>query len=245
MGLVGADVEQLRTLSQTFSMAADRLRRIASEISGRLSTTRWTGPDAERYRSEWQGQSVGQLTRIADALQGSSAALQRNADEQQGASAAVATTTDDIASSIPNSFNGFRDFTNAAPLWPINNDTLLSMIPGVKTALPYADGTAIAFDSRLSPGDKLVEEGHLGYDTVAGSVRAAATQRADAAGYLLGVAASQWGDVAYYGSKADFSPDTVATVQNYIAADPKGAFDAAVGAVRDYAPKLVSNFSFW
>lgn len=245
MGIVGVDVEQLRALSKTFSMAADRLGQIASETTGRLSATRWMGPDAERYRNEWQGESVGQLNRIADALRDSSMALQREADEQQSASAAVATPTEGVGSAIPNVFNGFRDFTNAPPLWPINNDTILSMIPGVKNALPYADGTAIAFDSRLSPGEKIVEEGHLGYDTVAGSVRAAATQRADAAGYLLGVAASQWGDVAYYGSKADFSPDTVATVQNYIAADPKGAFDAAVGAVSDYAPKLVSNFSFW
>ena len=250
MAIVGADVEQLRALSQTFTVAADRLQRVAVETSNRLNSTQWVGSDAERYRSQWRGESVRRLNAIAHALREVAEVLRRNADEQQTASAisgsAIAGAGFGGASALmPNPFESFRDFSSAAPLWPISNDTVLSTIPGVKSALPYAGATAIAFDSRLSTEEKVVEAGHLGYDTVAGGVRATAVQRGDPVGYLLGAAASQWGDVAYYGSKADFSPSTMTTVQDYIAADPSGAYDAAIGAIRDYVPKLLSNFSFW
>jgi hypothetical protein len=60
-------------------------------------------------------------------------------------------------------------------------------------------------------------------------------------GYLAGVAVTQWGDVAYEVSKADFSPQAVQTTAAYISSDPGGAFDAAKDAVLGYVPKLISN----
>lgn len=240
-----------------FRQAADRLGGISEETSSRLTATRWNGPDAQRYRTEWQGVSARRITAIAEALRAAAAAIERNADEQRDASE----TANSVGSSrplalgkpidgsawtaTPSNVQGFRDFTNAAPFWPISNDTLLSTIPGVKDVLPYVSGTAILFDDRLGADEKLAEIGHLGYDTVAGGVRATAAQRLDPVGYLLGVAASQWGDVAYHGAKADFSHETIENARNYVVSDPGGAFDAAVTAVRDYVPKLVSNFTFW
>jgi hypothetical protein len=109
--------------------------------------------------------------------------------------------------------------------------------------MPFADGAAIAFDGRLNPGDKLQEGSHLAYDTLAGAVRSKGAETGDLPGYLAGVAMSQWGDVVYEAAHADFSPDGMKTVGDYVASNPTGAFDAAVGAVKDYLPTLFSNFT--
>ncbi len=89
-GFVGADVDQLRELSRRFATAADRLRGVVTETSRRLDSVRWVGPDSERFRTQWQGESAGRLRSAADALQAAAAALQRNADEQEQASSAGA-----------------------------------------------------------------------------------------------------------------------------------------------------------
>lgn len=84
----GADPEQLRSLSNTVARAADQLTQIASQISSQLSSTRWQGPDADRFRAQWNSSSMKSLRSTAQGLQTASAALQRNAQEQDEASAA-------------------------------------------------------------------------------------------------------------------------------------------------------------
>jgi uncharacterized protein YukE len=91
MPLVGADAEQLRQLSRNFNQAADRLDGMAREVTGRLSSTPWTGPDAARYRSQWQGHSMATLRGAVSALREAATALQRNATEQDHASSASGT----------------------------------------------------------------------------------------------------------------------------------------------------------
>jgi uncharacterized protein YukE len=259
MAVIGADVEHLRALAKTFTQAADRLERLVFETSRQLTGIRWVGPDAERYRTQWQSQSVHQVTGAAGALRAASSALQRNAEEQQTASAATGdvvsvgaqagigagNTGGGAGTAVSTVTDGYRDFTAMTPIWPINVDTALSMVPGVKDVLPFVDGAALAADDRLSLGEKAGDSAQLAYDTLAGQVRSKAFETHDIPGYLLGVAMSQWGDVIHEGAKADFSAAGVQTVTDYIAADPGSAMDAAVSAVKDYLPKLASNFSFW
>lgn len=91
MALVGADVEQLRQLARSFTQAADRLEGTVREVTGRLSSTPWTGPDAHRYRSQWQGQSIVAVRGVVTAMRQAADALQRNATEQDHASVASGT----------------------------------------------------------------------------------------------------------------------------------------------------------
>jgi hypothetical protein len=88
MALVGADVEQLRELARAFTQAADRLDGTTGEVTGRLSSTSWVGPDANRYRAQWQGQSMASMRGVVSALRLAAATIERNAREQDSASAA-------------------------------------------------------------------------------------------------------------------------------------------------------------
>lgn len=86
MALVGADVDQLRTLARTLTQAADRLDGMTREVTVRLSSTPWTGPDAERHRSQWNGQSLGLARGVIGALRSAADVVERNATEQDHAS---------------------------------------------------------------------------------------------------------------------------------------------------------------
>lgn len=93
MALVGADVDQLRALARTFEQAADRLEGLTRELSGRLQSTPWVGPDADRYRSRFQGESSAAIRSAAGALRAAATALQRNATEQDHASSGTGLAT--------------------------------------------------------------------------------------------------------------------------------------------------------
>lgn len=87
-GWVGADVDQLRALSRRFAAAADQLRAVVTQTSGRLDAVRWTGADGDRFRSQWRGEAAGRLRSAAEALDRAARVLLRNADEQEQASSA-------------------------------------------------------------------------------------------------------------------------------------------------------------
>lgn len=86
MALIGADTDQLRQLSSTLTHAADRLESMGSEVSGRLASASWVGPDADRYRSQWHGESLSLVRSVVGALRDASSVIDRNAAEQDQAS---------------------------------------------------------------------------------------------------------------------------------------------------------------
>lgn len=100
-GLIGADVDQLRALSRRFAEAADRLRGLVTDTSRQVQAARWAGPDADRFRSQWQGEAIGRIRSAADALQAAASALQRNADEQDQASAAAGGASGGVFGAVP------------------------------------------------------------------------------------------------------------------------------------------------
>lgn len=93
MAQYGADTAQLRSLSKTVAKAADQLNQIVSQVTSQLSSTRWQGPDAERFRAQWNSASTKALHTATQDLQAASIALQRNAKEQDQASAAAGGST--------------------------------------------------------------------------------------------------------------------------------------------------------
>ncbi len=256
MGVVGADVDQLRILSRAVSQAADQLETMSNVVTSMLSATRWSGPDAERHRSQWHGTSVAQVRAVAQALRESASELSRNAEEQATASAETAAASDSgvrgptTSANISESLAGrtelanpavnIRDFLNSNAAWPITWGTLIGPLDKYGV-LPLLDALGLASDTRLTDEQRMVAGLNSMTDLAGGLLGAGGTLPS----YLSGLAVTQWGDVVAQLSQADFSPSTLLTNADYIASDPAGAFDAAATAVVDYLPKLFSNVLPW
>lgn len=83
----GVDVAQLRDLAKQLAGSADRLESMSGNLRSLVNgNTQWRGADAERFRSEWNGVSVGVLKTVVDSLREADKVLRRNADEQDNAS---------------------------------------------------------------------------------------------------------------------------------------------------------------
>lgn len=87
MSVAGADAAQLDTTARMFTRAADRLDAVSTDVRARLSRHAWTGPDADRFRTDWSTNSAA-IRAAATMLRDAAASLKRNASEQRQASAA-------------------------------------------------------------------------------------------------------------------------------------------------------------
>ncbi|MGV0715826.1 hypothetical protein ABQE93_10510 [Mycolicibacterium sp. XJ662] len=256
MAVVGADVDQLRTLARTLGQAADRLEGMTGSVTSMLGATTWFGPDAERHRSQWHSGSIPQVRGVVAALREAANTANRNADEQERASSAAggigapaagggAPSPSPFGDGLPYRFDmvdpavNIRDFLNTTPVWPITWGTMLGPLDdwGV---LPLLDALGLAGDSSLTDGQRIIEAQNSLTDLAGGLLKSRG-----GVGYLGGVAVAQWGDVIAQVSQADFSAPTLQTTANYIATNPAGAFEAARDAVIGYVPKLFSNLVPW
>lgn len=86
MAIWGADIAQLKTLGTKLQAGSSEIDNQKSLLTKVLAGTEWRGPDADKFRSEWDGQHVAALTKVAQALQEASRLAGRNATEQESAS---------------------------------------------------------------------------------------------------------------------------------------------------------------
>lgn len=87
MAVLGADVDQLRSTAKQFTQAADRLQTSLKTLNTVVSNgAMWRGPDSDKFRSEWNAQSVGSLNAAISALREAADAMRRNAEQQENAS---------------------------------------------------------------------------------------------------------------------------------------------------------------
>jgi uncharacterized protein YukE len=86
--MYGADIEQLQQLSTQLNTKASEIQNVISQLSSQISSVNWLGPDATKFKSDWQGQHVAQLKQVVSALQAASQNAKKNAQEQQTASGA-------------------------------------------------------------------------------------------------------------------------------------------------------------
>lgn len=68
MSLRGADIDQLVTLNQTFSEKGGQVESVTAQISSVLGATNWSGPGADKFRDQWNGEFVPALNRLREAL---------------------------------------------------------------------------------------------------------------------------------------------------------------------------------
>ena len=86
MAIWGADVAQLKTLGTKLQAGSQEIANQKSLLTKVLAGTDWKGPDAEKFRNEWNGEHVAALTRVSQALQQAGQQATRNAADQESAS---------------------------------------------------------------------------------------------------------------------------------------------------------------
>jgi len=87
MTMVGGNLEQLRVLEQRFTADAEEVGDLQRRITATLNNTTWTGPAADRFRSEWNGSFVGALARLQEALTENASVVRSRAQAIQQATA--------------------------------------------------------------------------------------------------------------------------------------------------------------
>lgn len=87
MAIYGMDIEQVRQLANQLGQKAEQIDHIVQEVTSRLGGTDWKGPDAERFRNDWQGTLSSQLRKVAQTLRDTQTRATQNAAQQEQTSA--------------------------------------------------------------------------------------------------------------------------------------------------------------
>jgi uncharacterized protein YukE len=88
MAQLGNDPEQLDQLSKKFEQEAQQIQQATQQISSQVNSVWWKGPDADRFRNEWEGQFAAQLKKIAEALRQTGTIVRKQAQQQRQTSSA-------------------------------------------------------------------------------------------------------------------------------------------------------------
>lgn len=83
----GMAVEEVRRMAGMLSDAAEEITRISDELTQGLEEVDWTGPDADRFRGQWESEMVQSLQEISQTVAEMGQTAERNAAEQDAASA--------------------------------------------------------------------------------------------------------------------------------------------------------------
>lgn len=86
MNIKGMDVEAVGRMATQLTEAAQEIQRIRDELTQSLEAVDWTGPDADRFRSNWTGEMVPAMDEISTAVDELATTAQTNASEQQATS---------------------------------------------------------------------------------------------------------------------------------------------------------------
>lgn len=261
-GMYGADVEQLRSLAMKFEDSGSNLLDVIRTLDHQINSTgAWRGPDAERFRSDWNGRDKTALTNSANSLQQGASTLRRNGEEQERASAggggsalgggSSAHRASPTSAGLPVAAGGgavvdgpalIELYHNLRQLQfgglTISDQALVAakiagtgMLDKVGTVADVADVIGYVHRGEWGDAASVVSK------TVGDSIKNIPGPVA----YLSGTAINVWTDVFVQAGKSDWSAEGRSEVSNYMAQDPWGAADAAIGSVMNYLPTLVSD----
>lgn len=86
MAKLGLDPDALNALQKQMRADASTIKSLTSKLDGLLRGAWWEGPDATKFRGEWDGSHKAQLTKVAAALEATAQAVAANVTQQQQAS---------------------------------------------------------------------------------------------------------------------------------------------------------------
>jgi hypothetical protein len=68
MPAIGGEVDQLTDLKNTFERQSGSVSELVSIIDGKMNSTYWVGPAAERFKGQWTGDFKRMLANLQNAL---------------------------------------------------------------------------------------------------------------------------------------------------------------------------------
>lgn len=86
MAQIGLDPEQMGALQKAMQRDAGAIRALAKQLDGQLRAAWWQGRDADRFRSDWDGNHRAQLEKVSAALDAASKEIATNVAQQTQAS---------------------------------------------------------------------------------------------------------------------------------------------------------------
>ena len=86
VGRLGGDPGAMRRAAQEFDDQAERIRSYGESMSVEVHQIWWRGPDADKFRSDWDQTHRRTSHRIAGELRQLAALLRQEATRQEGAS---------------------------------------------------------------------------------------------------------------------------------------------------------------
>jgi hypothetical protein len=86
MAIWGADVDQLRELGNRLKSGASDIETQRNTLTKVLNGTDWRGPDADKFKGEWDGRHTALLNQVAEALREAGQKATQNADQQSDTS---------------------------------------------------------------------------------------------------------------------------------------------------------------
>jgi len=89
MAVWGLDVQQVRELSTQLNSKAGDIQSILSQLTSKLNSTQWTGPDAAQFRNDWNGEHTASLKKVIAALQEAGQKASANASAQESTSSSL------------------------------------------------------------------------------------------------------------------------------------------------------------
>ena len=116
-GIYGADIEQLRALSQSLGRSGTRLKSVESTVNSLVQSSAWKGTDGDRFRGEWSASLRPMLSHTSEALQDQSRSLLKHADEQEQASGAGGAGPSSVLTGTGGTGPGSTNGSNPGPGW--------------------------------------------------------------------------------------------------------------------------------
>ncbi len=86
-GFLGMNPAEVRELARLLDQKASEVDAARTECTAKIQSVEWKGQDAEKFRSEWEGQHAPNLQRASEQMKQAAQAANRNADEQEQTSA--------------------------------------------------------------------------------------------------------------------------------------------------------------
>lgn len=86
MAQLGLDPEQMSSLQKAMQRDAGTIRALSKQLDGQLRSAWWKGTDADRFRSDWEGNHRAQLEKVSAALDAAAKVIATNVSQQTQAS---------------------------------------------------------------------------------------------------------------------------------------------------------------
>lgn len=87
MAQLGLDTEAMGTLQKSLERDASTIASLTKQLNTQLRAAWWKGPDADKFRAEWEGTHRAQLDRLSAALGAAAKVVGKNITQQTQASA--------------------------------------------------------------------------------------------------------------------------------------------------------------